>query len=209
MTTAKPTSRSLAVLALPKTVPALLSCADHIVDSMTGNPSFSTPSPTLASVAQAITELRTAQAVTLSRTKGAAQARNDKLAALVKLLQLLRSYIQSVADVDAETASTVITSAGLAVKKPPTLKPRVFAATPGDNSGTVKLVTVSAGPRSSYLWQVSLDGGKTWVDLPATTQARTTVTALPAGTTVLFRYRSVTPKAGQGDWVPPISLLVR
>jgi hypothetical protein len=34
------------------------------------------------------------------------------------------------------------------------------------------------------------------------------VTALPAGTTVQFRFRSLTPK-GQTDWSQPTSLLVK
>jgi hypothetical protein len=54
------------------------------------------------------------------------------------------------------------------VKKTAARAPRVFAAKPGDVSGSVKLVTDSAARRASYEWQSSIDGGKTWVSLPAT-----------------------------------------
>ncbi|HEX3344699.1 MAG TPA: hypothetical protein VHS09_09015 [Polyangiaceae bacterium] len=208
MTTIPTTHRALVSLSLPKTVPALITYAQQIVDAMTGNASFPTPSPALTAITQGITDLQTAEASALSRVKGAVQGRNDKRAALVKLLQLLKSYIQSVADRDAETAPTVIRGAGVAVKKAPVRRPRTFTVAAGTLSGSAKLSTESAGARSSYLWQTSIDGGKTWVDAPATVQAKTTVSGLAAGSTVLFRYRPVT-KTGQGDWVPPVSLLVQ
>ena len=201
--------RSLVSLDLPKTVPALLSFADQVVKSVTNNPSFPTPSPTLAVIAQAIADLRAAQAAALLRAKGAVQARNDKKIALVKLLQLFKSYVQNIADQDPDTSATVIHGAGLAVKKAPNRKPHTFAVTSGAISGSVKLVTVSAGSRASYLWQYSTDGGKTWIDVPGTSKAKTIIVGLPAGTTVLFRYRTVTPKAGQSDFVPALAFLVK
>ena len=54
----------------------------------------------------------------------------------------------------------------------------------------------------------STDGGKTWVAAPPSLQAKTTVTGLPAGTSVQFRYRAVT-KTGAEDWSTPVTLLVK
>jgi hypothetical protein len=84
---------------------------------------------------------------------------------------------------------------------------RVFAAKAGTISGSVKLIAPIAGRRAAYLWQCSTDAGKTWVDVSQTLQARATITGLPAGTSVQFRYRSVI-KGGASDWSAPISLLV-
>ena len=209
MATSKKSTRSIVSLSLPKVVPALITYAEQIVKSMTNNPSFPTPSPTLASISQAIADLTSAEAAALSRAKGTALTRDDKRAALVKLLELLKAYVQSVADGNNETAATVIQSAGLAVRKTPVRKPRVFSAKEGATSGSVKIVTASAGARSSYEWQYSIDGGKTWVDLPASVQAKTQVSGLTVGSMAMFRYRAVTPKLGQGDWVAPISYLVK
>jgi hypothetical protein len=100
--------------------------------------------------------------------------------------------VQNIADQDPDTAATVIHGAGLAVKKAPSRKPHAFAATEGAIS--VKLSTVSAGTRATYLWQYSTDGGKTWIEVPGTSQAKTTIVGLTAGTTVLFRYRTVHPR---------------
>jgi hypothetical protein len=87
-------------------------------------------------------------------------------------------------------------------------KPRVFDAAQGAVSGTMKLVTASAGPRSSYDWECSTDGGKTWLLLPSTMQAKTSVTGLTPRATVQFRYRALT-KTGEGDWSQPLSFIVK
>jgi len=200
--------RSIAILKLPKIVAAVITYAQSIIAAMTGNTRFPSPLPTIAVISAAIATLQQTESAALARTKGAVTARNDKKAALVALLQQLRTYVQTVADADPENSAAIIQSAGFAVKKSPVRKPRVFDAVQGAVSGTVKLVTRSAGPRSAYDWQYSTDGGKTWVLLPSTVQAKTTVTALAAGSTVQFRFRAVT-KSGESDWSQPVSFLVK
>ena len=86
-TTTTTLHRSLAALKLPNTVPALISYAQGIVKEMTGNTAFPFPTPTLAVVTQAITDLQTAETSALARTEGAVAVRNEKRAALVTLLQ--------------------------------------------------------------------------------------------------------------------------
>jgi hypothetical protein len=199
--------RSLAVLDLPKRINVLITFADNVVKSLTGNASFPSPSPALATVSAAITDLQNAETATLARTKGAAAMRNAKRATLVGLLQQLRMYVQSITDENAENAPAMIQSAGMAVKKAATRKPRVFAALAGAVSGTVKIVAPSAGARSSYDWQYSTDG-KTWIDLTSTIQAKTNLTGQTPGTVLEFRYRPVT-KTGAADWSAPVSYTVR
>ena len=199
------THRALASLKLPKPNPALITYAQGIVKGMTGNAYFTAPSPALAALSAAITDLQTAVTLALTRAMGAAAARNEKRATLVSLLQQERSYVQGIADLSPENGGSIIESAGLAVKKVPTHAPRVFAAKPGAVSGAVTLVAPSAGHRSSYEWEYSTDGGKTWVTMPPTIQAKTSITGLTPGSSVQFRYRSVT-KAGAGDWTQPITM---
>jgi endoglucanase Acf2 len=200
--------RSLASLSLPKKVPALITYAQGIVKAMTGNATFPAPAPTLASVTQAINDLQAAETAVLARTKGAATTRNDKKTVLVTLLQQLRGYVQALADASMDTGAAIIESAGIAVKKTAVRAPRVFDAKQGTVSGTVKLVTSSAGHRASYEWEYSTNGGQAWITMPATLQAKTTLTGLAAGTTVQFRYRAVT-KTGEGNWSQPVALLVK
>jgi hypothetical protein len=203
------TPRSIATLKLPAKVVALINLAQAIVKALTNNPHIPSPTPTVAALVAAIAALVETENAALTRVKGAIVQRNAAQKSLVQLLQLLKANVQSVADADPDNALTIIESAGLGIREPAVRKPRVFAATSGAVSGSAKLVAPSAGPRSSYEWELSTDGGKTWVAAPPSIQAKTTVPGLPSGTTVQFRYRAVTPKTGAGDWSAPASLLVR
>jgi len=203
------TPRSVAVLKLPAKVPALINVAQAIVIALTSNPHVPNPTPSLAALGAAIAALVTTENAALTRAKGAVVQRNAAKKSLVQLLELLRANVQNLADADPDNALTIIESAGIGVRKPAVRKPRVFAASQGAVSGSAKLVAPSAGPRTSYEWEVSTDGGKTWVAAPPSIQAKTSVQGLASGTTVQFRYRAVTPKAGAGDWSAPVSLLVQ
>jgi len=201
--------RATISLDIPRRNADVLLYANNIVQKMTDNPAFPTPTPTVAALTAAVDDLHAAETAALSRAKGTATVRDGKLAVLVSLLQQLRGYVQSVADATLENGAAIIQSAGLAVRKINPHGKRAFAARPGALNGSAIVTAVSAGPRSSYEWQYSIDGGKTWVFAPATTQGQTTVAGLPSGTTVQFRYLAVTPKGGQGDWSPAVSLLVK
>jgi hypothetical protein len=208
-TTNKSIHRATISLAIPDRVADLVLYANNVVQKMTNNPSFPAPTPTLAALAAASADLHAAETAALSRTKGTATVRNGKRAVLVSLLQQLRGYVQAIADATPENGAAIIESAGLAVRRIPTPQKRPFAVKQGALSGSAVVTALAAGPRSSYEWQYSTDGGKTWVFAPATTQGRTTVTGLPPGATVQFRYLHVTPKGGQGDWSQPLSLLLK
>ncbi len=199
--------RPTITLALPRSVPALLSYAQGIVRRMTGNQTVPNPTPTLAAVTAAIDELQLAETGALSRIKGAVAARNEKRTALVGLLQQLRAHIQSIADANPTNAASIIGSTGVAVRKTPTRRARAFTAKPGPVSGVAKVVAEAVARRASYDWEYSSDGGKTWISAPSTLQAKTTVAGLLPGSTVQFKYRAVT-KTGPGDWSQPVSLMV-
>jgi hypothetical protein len=201
--------RAVVTLGIPKKNADVILYATNVVQKITNNANFPTPTPTIAALSAAVNDLHTAETVALSRAKGSATVRNDKRAVLVSLLQQLDGYVQSIADASPENGAAIIESAGLAVRKITPRGKRAFAAKPGALSGSAVVTAASAGPRASYEWQYSTDGGKTWVFAPATTQGTTKLAGLPTGTTVQFRYLTVTPKGGQGDWSPALSLLVK
>jgi hypothetical protein len=201
--------RATITLGIPNKIADLILYSNNIAQKMTDNPNFPTPTPTVAALAAAVNDLHAAETAALSRATGLATVRNDKRTALVSLLYQLRGHVQGVADATPENGAAIIESAGLTVRKITARGKRPFAAKPGALSGSAVVTAVSAGERSSYEWQYSTDGGKTWVFAPATTQGRTTIAGLPAGTTVQFRYLAVTPKGGQGDWSPAVALLVK
>ncbi|HEY3817777.1 MAG TPA: hypothetical protein VGL81_11425 [Polyangiaceae bacterium] len=201
--------RATIALSVPSKNADLILYGTNVVQKMTGNAHFPTPTPTVSALTAAIDDLHAAETATLSRAKGTVTVRNDKRTVLVGLLQQLRGYVQGVADGTPENAAAIIESAGLAVRKIATRGKQAFAVKQGTLSGSAVVTAVSAGPRSAYEWEYSVDGGKTWVAAPSTIQGKTTITGLAAGTTAMFRYRAVTPKGGQGDWSQPLALLVK
>ncbi len=82
-----------------------------------------------------------------------------------------------------------------------------LAVKAGATSGSVKVVAKATKGAKASDWQYSLDGGKTWVALPSTTKASTSVSNLTPGTTVQFRQRVLT-KAGASDWSVPVPHVV-
>ncbi len=111
-------------------------------------------------------------------------------------------------DANPEQAEAIITSAAMSVKKTTIRQKQAFAVKYGPTSGTVQISAKAAGHRAAYEWQYSTDGGKTWMQVPNTLQAKTTIIGLPVAATVEFRYR-VTTKLGMGDWSLPTSILVK
>jgi hypothetical protein len=111
---------------------------------MTGNPTFPTPNPPLTAVSGAVNALQAAETAALTRATGTVATRNEKRATLVALLELLRGYVQSVADATPENAISIIESSGFALRKTTVHAPRVFAAKATTLSGTVKLIAPPA-----------------------------------------------------------------
>jgi hypothetical protein len=207
-TTTKPVSRPLAVLKLPEyRVPLLVTVARAIVRAMTQNPHFPSPDPPLATVEAAIEALAVAQTATLTRMVGTVATRDEKRRALVMLLEQLRSHVQAAADADLEHAVVIIENAGMEVKRPRTVRARVFTAKQGLVSGSVEILAPKAANRAGYEWAYSTDGKGAWVPVPFTVQASTTISGLSPGSTVHFRYRAAT-KDGAGDWSQPVSMIV-
>jgi hypothetical protein len=193
---------------IPRASAPLISYTHALIAGLTGNAHIPNPQPPIATLSSLLNTFETAETATASRTKGTVGARNAARAALRSALKTEVATIQAAADADPENAEAIITSTTLRVRKLPVRTKAPFAVKAGAVSGAALLTVKSAGTHASYDWQMSVDGGKTWTEIPSTTRAKTTVTALPAGTTVQFRFRSLTPK-GQTDWSQPTSLLVK
>jgi hypothetical protein len=209
MTTNNKVPKTIVVLGIAHlTVHDFIGKTSAILAAMTGNISFPSPSPTLATVTSDSTALTNAQAVALTRAKGAAAERNVKLAIVVSDLKLLAAYVQGVADGDPANALSIIESAGMSVKKPGQKTPKQdLALKHGAVSGVVDVLAKAQGPRTSYEWQWSTDG-KTWSALPTTIQAKTSITGLIPGTTIYVRHAVVT-KTGVGDFGQVVSTMVQ
>jgi hypothetical protein len=200
--------RVLVALHKPANAMGLVIYTMAIIDKMTGNPWFPAPFPPLAKVRAAMNVLSKAEVASRSRTKGLSDERNSARGVLVNLLEQLRAYVEGVANENPDQARAIIESAAMdmVAARLPRILP--FRVKQGRVSGTVQLY-VKAGPKgSSYDFQMSADGGKTWIDLPSRMQANTTVPNLTPGATYFFRYRILLRK-GAGDWSEAISIVVQ
>jgi hypothetical protein len=209
--------RTRVVLKIPtKKVVELLSIAKAIANAMKANASqFPNPTPSLTVVEAQLQDLDVKQQATATRAKGTVAQRNVSRAALVTLLENLRTYVQTLCDASPEQAEALITAAGMSVAKSPVHSAAVLEAKLGLQSGSVLLrasatLLVGRGVKkhAAYNWQYSVDGGKTWTNAPATPLASTTIEGLTPLTTYSFRVSATVSKT-VGAWSQAVTILVK
>jgi hypothetical protein len=188
------------------TVAETLTFAKHLVASQTGNPQFPSPTPPLAQVTADIAAVDAAETQVKSGLHGAAEARNVKLTALVNDIHGLEAYVQSIADAHPTEAASIIQSAGFKVKAVGAHPKQDIEAHMGPG-GIAIIRARAAAKKAAYEFQISSDGGKTWVPLPVTTEANTTVAGLVPATTQMFRVRATIGHV-TGEWSQTVSLLI-
>ena len=206
VTMAKGRNRVVVVPDFPRSVPEFLLRMETVVGAMEANVgTFPAPSPPLVDVRSHMKELSDVQAA-FETHKSPIAPRDAAFDVLWQDGMQLHAYVQSLATATPEQAAVIAGQAAMALQsrtkrhKPPLTVVQKLSA-------SVVLVGTAIKHAGRYDWQLSLDGGLTWQDLPPTTQARTTVTNLEVGVVVLFRYRILT-KDGMGDWSDPVSHLV-
>jgi len=201
-----------------KNVPAVLTRALTMHDAMTTNAAmFVSPPLTQAAFLALITALAGAQQhVTSTKAMGAATLRNTKRDAVWTAMEILRAYVQSLADaLNAEGAAAIIESAGLLVAATPVHQKAAVTAklttTPGvvhvDANASLLVGPADARKKVTFNWQWSGDAGKTWNDARSTPYANTDVPGLTLMTTYSFR-TSVTIGKVTSAWSQAVSLLV-
>jgi hypothetical protein len=198
--------RPIAVLKLTRRTSSDLAYARSVALACTDNPWFPDPTPALAVFLAHIEDAAAAGAAALTRARGLASTRKDKLAVVLQDLDRLRTYVQRIADENPESAASIIASAGMSVKNARGRGKNVVEARRGARSGEATLIAPWGGDRASYEWQWSLDG-VTWNSLPVVLQAKTTAVGLTPRQRHSFRVRVVT-KNGPGDWSQAVSLVV-
>jgi len=208
MTNKISTNRIAVALGLPRKIADLLVFAQTIHDTMAANSkTLPSPSPALTVLQTDIDTLATEQAAVKARTPGAVTTRDQAAKTLTIDLNSERLYVEGLVNANQANASQLVTDAGMKLRRKTAPSKPPLAVKAGATSGTVKLVAKAAKGAKANNWQMSTDGGKTWVDLPSTTKATTTVANLTPGTTVQFRQDAVT-KDGEGDWSLPVPHVV-
>jgi len=197
----------LVVAALPRSVPAMIIRVNGITSSMTTNkPTFPSPTPPLALVSAHVVTLSEAETASKTRTLGTIDARNNALMVVVADVHQLHGYVQQVANADPSQAEIIAAAAGMTLRKKG-VHHKSNLVVKQTVSTVVDVVAKAVKGGCSYEWQLSTDGGKTWVNAPPTAQARTQIKNLEPGVLVVFRQRVVMP-TGVGNWSAPVTAAI-
>lgn len=118
-------------------------------------------------------------------------------------------YINNKARLDIENGVTIITGAKLIVHKKRVVNKKELEAKYGNGTGVVILSCIAEKINgkyvdTTYMWQFSIDNGKTWEPIDPTNEAKVIVEGMLPKIATLFRKRSKTKKGGMSAWCPPI-----
>ena len=190
--------------------------ANAMANGLEAHPAlFGTSTPSPSALRDQVGVVNKAETVAGTRAKGTAAARNVERAKLVGMLEIGRAYIQDCADKSASylEATSTIQAGGLTVAISPKHTKAILAAKQGPLPGSVKLaanaalLTNGSRKKSFFNWQLTVDG-KTFVDLPSTPKAKTSVANLTPLTTVGFRV-CITNASGIAEaWSQVVSIIV-
>jgi hypothetical protein len=202
-----------------KNISGVLIRAQAMHDSIVANAAtFGSTPITMVAFLALVTSLAAAQAaVTGTKAKGTAEARDSKRNTLWTAMLSLQAFIQGLANVlSHDDAAALIKAAGMVVAKPKANRDKpVLAATLTSVPGNVHLEAnraalvgkADARKHATFAWQWSADGGRSWTSAPSTPYAEADITGLPLMATYSFRV-SVTVAKTTGAWSQAVSILV-
>lgn len=185
--------------------------ARTIITALTGNPDFTTPTPTLLVINGVTDDLETAAAkvqTTRQQLKSEVSKQNEREDIFGSTMSQLVGYVQSVAGED----EALIHSAGMDTKATTTkatsapTAPPALSATAGDHDGEIDLTWDTVPLSKSYTIEKSGDPptDKSWTHAGVSTRSSFTVTQLSPGTRYWFRVAAV-GTGGQSGWSDPAS----
>jgi hypothetical protein len=193
---------------IPK-VKVLVLCR-HYLDSMTGNPFFPNPSPSLAEIAAQLSKAEAAYMESMSKARGKANAADTEIRILRMGLIALAGYVESIANRRPDDADFIIISAGMGVKKTAAKPPRIFSVRLGPYLGSAKL-DQKAEKGCYCVYEMSTDpqlNEKNWVRIYQGSRVRFLMRGLESGKQYFFR-GMILPKNGIGIWGPVLSVIIQ
>src|SRR5262249_42446049 len=113
-------------------------------------------------------------------------------------MRQLKALVQATVDSDPANAQTIIESSGMSIAKRVIVHKPPFAVKHTKVPGAAGLHAKKVKGGFAYQWQMSTHR-KTWVDLPQTKKAVTSVSGLTPAAVYSFRFR-VQTAAGFSDW---------
>ena len=182
----------------------------HILEKMTGNTNFTTPTPTLAVITTALADYETALAEAKTRDKDKVLVKNLRKGKLKDKIHQLFDYVNLTGGTDIE----VLDSSGFPLVKERTPvgdmpKPEGLKVTLGDGEGIVSVRIKKVSGAESYVYQYIISPSpevENWsvVNDPS---SRILLKGLEPGTQYKFRVAAVGAN-GQGPWSDVITRYV-
>ncbi len=171
---------------------------------------FATPSPTVSAVNGHISAMDAAQILVETRAENGVATRNAARTLVTDDMETWVAYVQGLIRVepDPEQQMIIASSSGLDIKVNGVRVKPSLAVKQLITPGMVKLVGQSAALKAAYQWQMSINNGVSWTDLPVTNVANTTVSGLTSGARIVFRFRSTVKNVTSG-WSLAVSFVIQ
>ena len=136
--------------------------AEHIIDSLTNNEYFTSPTPSLSEVQAALQEFTTAAVKAKEGARVDVSIKNDKKEILLTLLRTLALYVQF----EGEKNESALISSGFTLQKTPQpvgilAKPKNFKVV-SLHPGAVKISMATVYGAKSYVYDYRIKGETTW-----------------------------------------------
>jgi hypothetical protein len=184
----------------------LIKDVETILQAMTGNPHYGTPTPALAVVTAAWNDFVKAVADAAGGGVTLTSAKKDKRVALAALMRQLANYVQATCNGD----MTVLLSSGFPTQKPSRepigvlTPPSNLTVTFGARSGELRASAAPVAGAAIYNWQLSTaaNPGQVIQSLQSTA-ASNTFSGLTAGVVYQVVVNAV-GSAGPSDWTTPV-----
>jgi hypothetical protein len=191
--------------------------AKAMVAGAGGDPTvYASVASTITAIQNQIPVLDKAEVAARTKVPGAAAARNVQRNLLIGLMETALGLVQTIADAcpTVDQAVSTIQEAGLLVALVPQRTKAILAAkqtTPGSNvtlEANATALGVDSRKKSCFNWQVTSDGGKTYVTLPSTPTSTTSVAGLTPLLTYGFRVSVTSSSGAAGAWSQTVAFLV-
>jgi hypothetical protein len=150
----------------------------------------------------AITDAQTAEDAVATKAPGTVKARNGKFDNMKLQCELVMDLVYEASLVmEYAVAAAFILACGFFLKgSRGIVNKELFEAKNGEVSGTLELIAKAADDlRQAHEWYYSIDKGMSWIYLPTTLTAKTTMTGLERTQHLYFRHRIIL-KDGPTDW---------
>jgi hypothetical protein len=200
---------------VPKKPLFFLSQCNGIYTALEANKTiFVSPNPPLTILQPQIQSATAAQQLVSTGVNGAAEARTVQFGLLITMMENERMMVQGLCDASPSQAAAIAASAAMRGYAIGSHHKPIIGLKTSMPVGTV-LAEANAGlldstsRQKTYNWGLTLDGGKTFLPLPSTPEAKTSIANLTPLTTIGVQVSVTVAKHPQGPWSPVAYILVR